>query len=480
MAFLRYTFDGADETTLLGDMIDRLQAAQPDWDANEADPVTRLFVAAAGVLAERLAVAETVPLEIWRFFGATFADTPPIDGEPATATATVTLSDSDGHIILAGTRASQNVNGVDHVFATTADVTVDTGQNTATVTFQAEEDGTQANGIAGTLAVVETLSFIDTITLDAATSGGVDAETDDAYDDRLAARMTLLTPRPILPGDYEVLARDTEGVARAMAVDGLHPGVDEVQSVTVTGATGGTFTLTYSGQTTAGIAHDADAAAVQAALEALSNIAVGDVACAGGPLGTAAVTITFQGALAKTDVAEMTADSGALTGGGVAAVTTDVAGVAPTTGNDKTIAISAVDSDGATIDAATQTALLAALEAEREVNFDVRWLEPTRTVVDVVCQIVADSTADPTTLDDVVADAIADYLSPANFAGGDASPPVWTGEDAVDYLAVVGVAAKVEGAAKVESLTLNGSPADVALPGEAPLPTVGTVTVTVI
>jgi hypothetical protein len=42
-------------------------------------------------------------------------------------------------------------------------------------------------------------------------------------------------------------------------------------------ATGGTYTLTWMGQTTAPIAYNANAATIQAALEALSNVAPGDV-----------------------------------------------------------------------------------------------------------------------------------------------------------------------------------------------------------
>ncbi|MFW3477497.1 hypothetical protein [Streptomyces microflavus] len=49
---------------------------------------------------------------------------------------------------------------------------------------------------------------------------------------------------------------------------------NEVQTLTVTGGpTGGTFTITWSGQTTAAIAYNATAAVVQTALEALSNVA---------------------------------------------------------------------------------------------------------------------------------------------------------------------------------------------------------------
>jgi hypothetical protein len=104
--------------------------------------------------------------------------------------------------------------------------------------------------------------------------------------------------------------------------------VSEVQRVTITGTpTGGTFTLTYNGQTTAPIAHNATAANVQTALEALSNIGSGDVVCAGGPLPGAFVSITFAGALANQDVPQMTV-TGTFSGGTTpaAAVTTTTAG----------------------------------------------------------------------------------------------------------------------------------------------------------
>lgn len=95
-------------------------------------------------------------------------------------------------------------------------------------------------------------------------------------------------------------------------------GTDEVQTFTLYGTpTGGTFTLTYDGQTTGAIAYNASAATVDTALEALSNIGAGDVAVTGGPLPGSALTITFGGALADTDVAEITCDPGSLTGGSI-------------------------------------------------------------------------------------------------------------------------------------------------------------------
>jgi hypothetical protein len=89
-------------------------------------------------------------------------------------------------------------------------------------------------------------------------------------------------------------------------------GNDETQTVTINGeAVGGTFTLTFDGQTTAAIAYNATAAAVKAALEALSNIEDDDLTVtgnAGGPW-----TVEFGGSLADTDVAQMTSTATGLT-----------------------------------------------------------------------------------------------------------------------------------------------------------------------
>ncbi|ASU00797.2 putative tape measure protein [Nocardia phage NTR1] len=90
---------------------------------------------------------------------------------------------------------------------------------------------------------------------------------------------------------------------------------NEVQSLATSGSpTGGTITLTFQGQTTAPIAYNAAAAAVQSALEALSNVEAGEITAAGGALGTAPVTLTFGGRYAGANVPKITVTS-ALTGG---------------------------------------------------------------------------------------------------------------------------------------------------------------------
>jgi hypothetical protein len=75
-------------------------------------------------------------------------------------------------------------------------------------------------------------------------------------------------------------------------------GTSHVTVLTLTGApTGGTFTLTYSAQTTASLPYNATAGQIQAALEALSNIGEGEVDVTGGPITSAPVSISWRGTL---------------------------------------------------------------------------------------------------------------------------------------------------------------------------------------
>ncbi len=129
-----------------------------------------------------------------------------------------------------------------------------------------------------------------------------------------------------------------DGLAIAVPTSGANAGYgvplaarpNEQQTVTITGTpTGGTFTLTLDGETTAGIAFNANAAAVTTALENLSNVRVGSVAVTGGPGPGTPWVVTFSGTQYQgTDVPQMTASGASLTGGSspAANVSTSTAG----------------------------------------------------------------------------------------------------------------------------------------------------------
>jgi len=160
------------------------------------------------------------------------------------------------------------------------------------------------------------------------TTAGVDATVLNGTNTRripVGARFTVSTAGNTTT--YTVTAR-TESL-----------GVDEVQSLSASGATAGTFTLTITlvGEsltpvTTATIAFDAAPAAIQTAIDtALAVVAsyvAGDVTVSGSGTAEAAATVfTFDGTnVLKKNQPLMTVDGTGLTGGGSEAITVTTEG----------------------------------------------------------------------------------------------------------------------------------------------------------
>ena len=116
---------------------------------------------------------------------------------------------------------------------------------------------------------------------------------------------------------------------------------DAVQQVQLTGSpSGGTFTLTFGGQTTAAIAYNAAASTVQSALQALSSIGSNNVLVSG-PTG-GPWQVRFAGTLAGTPEAEMTGNGSGLTGGSHPAVSSGTT----SQGGDTGLAESTTDPKG--------------------------------------------------------------------------------------------------------------------------------------
>lgn len=77
---------------------------------------------------------------------------------------------------------------------------------------------------------------------------------------------------------------------------------------------GGTWTVTFDSQTTPALAYNLSASTLQAALQALSSIGVGNVTVLGGPGGVKPFLVLFAGALANTPVGLLLTNSSLLTG----------------------------------------------------------------------------------------------------------------------------------------------------------------------
>lgn len=122
------------------------------------------------------------------------------------------------------------------------------------------------------------------------------------------------TSTPTTAGDADWTAVDARGTGAGwnITIDATDFEINETQTI-YNGATGGTFTISFSGQgPTNAIAYDAAAGTVETELEALSNIT--NVTVTGAGTSGDPWTITFMNPGGQ-DAAEITADDTNLTGG---------------------------------------------------------------------------------------------------------------------------------------------------------------------
>jgi hypothetical protein len=213
---------------LAGEAFDYLQAQVPGWLPADGNLETWLVEALAQIAGELRSLVALVPDAIFGYYGASILALPPYAAVQAVALTSWTMVDAAGYTVQAGTviAVTPPASQTGYAFALDADLVIPAGQTTVSgVDCRALEAGAAATGLTGTVAVIDQLQFVSGVTLNSPTSGGQDAETTDAYLSRLSALLTLLTPRPILPQDFAVLAqRSIPAVARAVAVDLYNPG----------------------------------------------------------------------------------------------------------------------------------------------------------------------------------------------------------------------------------------------------------------
>jgi hypothetical protein len=215
-----------DPEALAQEAFDYVQANIAGWVPNDANLETIIIEACARMIAEARDVAGAVPNDIFRYFGKLVGILPQ-EASYAAATSTWNMIDTAGYTIPADTQVGIRTTGDTLVpFRTVEDVVIAPASNQATgVIIEALEPGEDSSGLVSTLPLelIDTLDFVDSIDLTSDTTGGVDAETDDSYLNRLTARLQMLTDTPILPRDFAVMAQDIAGVARATAIDNYNP-----------------------------------------------------------------------------------------------------------------------------------------------------------------------------------------------------------------------------------------------------------------
>jgi len=208
-----------------------LEAQVEGWLPSPGNLEAWVIESLAQIASELRELAALVPDAIFQFFGESIMGLPPYPAIQATGYTTWTAIDTKGYQVNAGSLVgiTPPAGSDTYAFQVVYDFTIPAGQTvTAGVEIRALEAGAAASGITGDVAMLDTLDFIDSVTLDSPTTGGQDPETADAYLDRLSDLLTLLSPRPILPQDFAILVqRSIPQIARATAIDLYNPDTGE-------------------------------------------------------------------------------------------------------------------------------------------------------------------------------------------------------------------------------------------------------------
>lgn len=140
--------------------------------------------------------------------------------------------------------------------------------------------------------------------------------------------------------------RDLEATSPDPFKSAVVPAAGAVTTVAITGTpTGGSITVNVNGEPTVGIAYNAAAATVQTFLEALSNVAPGDVVVTGGPGPGAAWVLTWSEAFALSPIT-VSASGAGLTGGSSPAASAATFGVDFTVVAGSLVSVSLLETSG--------------------------------------------------------------------------------------------------------------------------------------
>ena len=214
-----------DERAIADAVYAELATRVPGWVAHDGNLETWLIEAFAAIAAEIRTLAADVPAAIFTTYGEEVLALPIRVPTPATGASTWIADDALGYDIPVGAQITLPRSGDDlAVFQVVVGATIPPGETTiADVQIAALEAGGNSNGLSGPAEIVDPLNWVQSITVPVATAGGDDGQDPDAYVDDLSQLMRMIALRPILPGDFALLALRQPGVGRAVSMDNYDP-----------------------------------------------------------------------------------------------------------------------------------------------------------------------------------------------------------------------------------------------------------------
>ena len=209
-----------DVAAIQEDMYDHLQTLIPGWAPADGNLDVWLIQAVAAVAADLRLFCSDVPDIIFRYFGEYIVGVIPKLATYASFNGDWTVEDDQGYTIPAGTLVGvRQPDGNYAGFEVSVETIIPPGSTVATgVPHTATEPGAASSGLSvavNQIDLIDSLPWVVSIIGAGFTAGGSDGETDEEYMDRLVQEIQLMSPRPILPNDFAVMARKINGVDRA-------------------------------------------------------------------------------------------------------------------------------------------------------------------------------------------------------------------------------------------------------------------------
>jgi hypothetical protein len=166
-----------------------------------------------------------VPASIFTTYGNDVLGIAPGIAAASVGTATFTAKDELGYTLELGTQFALPRSGDDLVaYAVDQDYVIPPGQiQISGVQFTAVLTGADGNGLIGTGEMLDPVVWVDTVMVTEPTARGQDAETPEAYLDRLSVLMRMIALRPVLPVDFAILALQVPTVVRAISMNLYNP-----------------------------------------------------------------------------------------------------------------------------------------------------------------------------------------------------------------------------------------------------------------
>jgi hypothetical protein len=430
-----------------------MAATIPGWRGADGNLDMRTGGAVAQLAAQLNEASSEGATNFFRYFGNNIVGIPPIEPEFAKGTVTITVIDTLGHEIPAGTVIVwENAQKAKVAFETLELATIAPGEATvAGVNVRAVIAGLEGNELEGNaVELVSSLPFVSTVTLEAATLGGENEELDAVYLTRLTNEFQLLSPKPITPQDFttrlltgsETWPPGLKPAGRAMTLRGFNAEATIKETVKI------------STSTVVTKVKEAKNLIIGGAVSG-TGIAVGSVITA---INVAKEEITLSKATTKTEESELTFTGVYGQGGWITSWVSNDEGEP--------------DPEEAELEAAVQAECLTGVE------FRVK--KPTYSPVSPSMTVYAYPEFEPAAIKAAVEGILRAYLSPKKWGNPPEGvlPGTFYNEPHVRRINVEFAILSLIGTHYLENLELNGAEADLVMTGLVPYPWAGIETLT--